>query len=135
MRDDLTRLLGILEGNGNVTLSVSPSNRYSTGFQVSMGFEITNKSDAYLVMVNELLKQNQINARIIARKLVITQKEDLRKLVEYSEHYGFRNKQKEKEFCILKDCLNIHDNRNHKTMKGIEELQNLKKELNKIKEK
>jgi hypothetical protein len=127
--------MGILEGHGNVTLFINPSDRYSTGFQVSMGFEIINKSDAYLIMVNELLKQNEINARINAKKLVITQKEDLRKLVEYSEQYGFRNKQKEKEFCILKDCLNIHENREHKTMKGIAELQTLKKELNKIKEK
>jgi len=121
--------MGIIEGIGKVYITFSENDNYSSGFQVQVGFHITSTSKAYLEYASELFTQNNIGHRTVNNKLSIRKFPDLELLLEYVERNELINKQKKREFIILKKCLKIISNNDRHTCCGIEQLQRLKIEL------
>jgi hypothetical protein len=125
--------MGVLEIEGNVFITITENKRYSSGFQVEIGYAVSSKSKEALTLISDLLTENEIGHKIVQNKIEVCKLEHFRQLIMFVETHKFRNSQRKRQLVVIKRAFMLFENKEHLTEKGLKKLRKLKEELHELK--
>nr|AFN16312.1 LAGLIDADG homing endonuclease [Ophiostoma brevicolle] len=126
---------GLVDAEGSFGVNVVKHSTYSTGFAVLISFEIgMNKKDEYLL---KLIKKSLnldcniiYNAKDDTFKLKVSNLEEIvKKIIPFFEKYTLFS-QKKGDFYLMCKVVDIVKNKEHLTLKGLNEIINIKASMN-----
>lgn len=138
-RKDLSRnelgffLAGFVEGEGSFNISLRKKADYKISWQVVMSFNVSQKDPTILRLIKDELNCGIIKVRKIDNlySYDATNPQDIiQKVIPYFRKYPLLSESKIKNFAIFCEVADLMDKGEHKNLKGLRKILELREKIN-----
>ena len=125
-------IAGFVDGEGSFMLKFRPRDDFSTGWKVSLTFNVSQKDEVILTLIKRHLSCGTIFQK--GGGVWMYEVNNLNSLrdhvVPFFRRFGFLSRKKKRDFATFRKMLDLILDGAHKTPDGIRELLRLRRDMN-----